>query len=79
MICRIGSMGTLLTFGELHHDEPPAHRSSNPMTNCSRINFIMWDLGAGKRGRACGLKTTDLSKARARSISEMVDIIRFQR
>jgi len=29
--------------------------------------------------RACGLKETDLSKLRARSISEMVDISRLQR
>ena len=34
-------MGTLLTFGEFHRDEPLAHRFSNPMTNRSHINSIM--------------------------------------
>ena len=29
--------------------------------------------------RACGLKATDLSKSRARSISEAVDVNMFQR
>ena len=72
--------GTLLTSGEFRRDGPLVHKFPNPMTNRSHINFIMcdfWDEGKGKR--ACGLKATDLSKSRARSISEAVDISRFQR
>ena len=69
------NMGTLFTSGEFRRDEPPVHRFSNPMTNCSHIS--LWD--GGKWKRACGLKATDLSKSRARSISEVVDISRFQR
>lgn len=73
-------MGTLLASGELRPDEPPVHRISNPMTNCSHIKFIIWGLwDEGEWERACGLKETDLSKPRARSISEAVDISRFQR
>ena len=74
------SMGTLLTSGEFRRDEPPVHRFPNPMTNHLHINFIIWDLwDEGKWKRACGLKATDLSKPRARSISEAVDVSRFQR
>jgi len=74
------SMGTLLTFGELRRAESLVHRIPNPITNCSHINFIMWDLWDERKGkRACGLKATDLSKSLARSISEAVDISTFQR
>ena len=73
-------METLLTFGECHRDEPLVHGLPNPMTNRPHINFIVWDLwDEGKWKRACGLKVTDSSKPRARSISEAVDISRLQR
>ena len=35
------NMGTLRTSGESHRDESPVHRSSNPMTNRSHVNFII--------------------------------------